>query len=62
MKPEDFIYSCKMCYYHPTDTINVTRHNETIHEGVKYQCDRSDYACTHQTNLKDHKEGAHEAV
>ena len=40
----------------------ILRHKETFHEGVKIQCNRRDYAATHQSNLKAYKEGAHEVV
>ena len=34
---------------------NLKKHKESIHGGVKYQCDRCDYAATKQRNLKKHK-------
>ena len=35
---------------------------KTIHEGVRYFCDRCDYKATTTSHLKTHKESIHEGV
>ena len=32
----------------------ITKLQDKIHEGIKYECDQCDYQATQQTNLKTH--------
>ena len=34
---------------------NLTIHKQSIHEGVRYECDQCDYKATQQGSLTTHK-------
>merc|ERR1712082_589801 len=40
----------------------LKKHKESVHEGVKYQCNQCHYQATQQSSLKKHKESVHEGV
>ena len=43
-----------------TDLGSLKRHKESIHEGVRYSCDKCDYKATILNNLKRHIKGKHQ--
>ena len=38
----------------------ITKLQDKIHEGIKYECDQCDYQAAQQTNLKTHTMSVHE--
>jgi ribosomal protein S27AE len=49
------------------DTINqftriLNRHKQSVHDGVKYPCDKCGFLATHKGYIKKHKESIHKAV
>ena len=34
----------------------------SVHDGIKYQCDQSDYKAAQQSYIKTHKKSIHEGI
>ena len=45
-----------------TEKGNLKRHQQAVHEGKKYSCDKCGYQATSQGSLKRHREAKHEGV
>jgi len=56
--PRNDIFFGTPCRYQ----IDLTRHIQTAHEGVKYAYNQCDYQATHQNNLSRHIQSIHEGV
>ena len=55
-------YVCNQCDRQFTAKKSLTRHIQSIHEGVKYACNQCDQQFTLQCNLKTHIRSIHEGV
>ena len=44
-----------MCDYQATHISHLNRHNQSIHDGIKYTCDLCDYQATTKSSLITHK-------
>ena len=42
--------------------LSLKRHKESVHDGVRYSCDSSEYKATTLSHLKTHKEVIHDGV
>ena len=41
---------------------SLKRHKESVHKGVKYNCNECEYQASQNSDLKAHKESVHEGV
>ena len=55
-------FACDQCGYQATQHHNLTKHIQSIHEGVKYCCDHCDHQFTDKGYLKRHIQSKHEGV
>lgn len=61
-KREALLYDCGQCQYQTTDQGNLTRHIQSIHEGVRYDCGLCDYKAKWKIALTRHIQAIHEGV
>ena len=52
-------YACNQCDYQATHPGTLTRHIQSVHEGVKYACSQCDHQATTQSHLKKHFQRKH---
>ena len=45
-------YQCQQCDYEASQSGNLKKHVEAIHEGVRYPCNQCGYKATTKGNLK----------
>ena len=55
------IYSCDQCEFKGSRA-GLYLHKKSIHEGVRYQCDKCGYAAKQYSNLKKHNESKQKGV
>ena len=53
-------YSCEYCDFKASLKSQLTRHKQSIHNGVKYSCEFCDYKATIKSSLKRHVNSIHE--
>lgn len=53
------IYSCEECDYQSPRKYNLSKHVESVHEGVRHPCVHCDYKATNRSNLKTHVRKKH---
>ena len=55
-------YECEPCQKTFTHQSKLSRHIQSMHEGIKYACDECDYQATQQAHLTIHIQSKHEGV
>ena len=53
------VYKCEDCQSKFEHIWVLNRHKKSIHEGIRYECDKCDYMATQQSNLKRHQRNKH---
>ena len=49
-----------MCYKNFDSAWHLKRHNESVHEGIRYKCDLCEQSYSQEYFLKKHKKDAHD--
>ena len=63
IKQIDKIYSCDHCHMQEfSNKSNLLRHVRTVHEGVKYPCDKCSYQATQSGDLHQHIKSVHDGI
>ena len=55
-------YKCEICEHTATRKIDLKKHKESIHDGVRYSCNCCSYMATEVGSLKTHKKSVHEGL
>ena len=55
-------FQCPKCDKLISHMGSLTRHIQSVHEGVKYACNQCDHQATQQSNLARHIQSVHEGV
>ena len=50
---------CKMCNYSSKHTLSLKWHQQSVHEGLKFKCDKCDKTFNNPQSLKVHKKAHH---
>ena len=53
---------CNQCDKHFTKYSNLTRHIQSVHEGVKYACNQCNQQFSTQGSVRTHIQSIHEGV
>merc|ERR1712126_525291 len=59
LEEEDNLFSCSYCNFQSSRSNNVKRHEEGIHEGIRYDCDQCDYKAKDKSRLNVHQKNVH---
>ena len=55
-------YECEPCQKSFSKQVNLTKHIQSVHNGVKYACDQCDHQATQKIDLNRHIKAMHEGV
>ena len=55
-------YECEPCQKTFSQHHNLTRHNQSVHKGVKYACDQCNNQFTQKSSLSAHIQSKHEGI
>lgn len=53
------IFACEECDYQSPRKYNLSKHVESVHQGVRHPCNHCDYKATNRSNLKTHVRKKH---
>ena len=59
-KNEEKMLTCNYCDYTRENRSHVKIHQESVHEGIRYECDQCDQITTTKSDLNRHKRIKHE--
>ena len=56
-------FQCNICEYKAGQKSALTKHNESVHEGIKpFKCKICDYKTAQNSKLEKHTESVHEGI
>ena len=61
-RTDDGKYACNQCDYLAGHKSHLTKHIESIHEGIKHACNQCEYQTGYKSDLKKHHKSIHEGV
>jgi len=55
-------HACPHCSYRTTIRSHLTRHIQSVHDGIKFPCPHCDYKATAKDSLKEHIKSVHDGI